>query len=453
MLTQCLRLVLFTILFIAGAASTVLARPVSLAWDPNAERDIAGYVVHYGNRPGVYTASVNVGKRTSWTFPNLADDLPYYFTVRAYNTAGMFSQYSREIVLAALPARIQIDAPGANAHVPQPFAISGWALDLAAPSGSGVDAVQVWAYPNPGSGAAPYFLGPAQYGLARPDVAGAFGARFQPSGYRLDVSGVRPGPYRIDVFARSAHTGAYRSKSVYVNVAAGPVMSVDAPGQGTLVWPIFTVAGWAADLRAPSGTGVSTVHVYAYPNPGSGTPPVFLGAATYGGSRPDVGALFGSRFTNSSYGLAVGSLTPGTYDIAAYARSTVSGTFNNARTARITIGPLVTIGQPTPGATVSGTWRLTGWAVDLRAATGTGMDTLHVWAFPRGGGAPRFLGATEYGATRVDVGNWLGARFAPSAYSLDVSGLPPGEYDVAVYGHSTVTKGFAAAQVVKVTVQ
>jgi hypothetical protein len=58
---------------------------------------------------------------------------------------------------------------------------------------------------------------------------------------------------------------------------------------------------------------------------------VFLGAATYGVSRPDVAAAFGSRFLNSGYTLNVTTnLAPGTYTLVVFARSTVTGTFSNA---------------------------------------------------------------------------------------------------------------------------
>jgi hypothetical protein len=51
--------------------------------------------------------------------------------------------------------------------------------------------------------------------------------------------------------------------------------------------------------------------------------------ATYGLSRPDVGAIFGARFTNSGYTLTA-PLDPGRYTIAAFARSTATGAFDNA---------------------------------------------------------------------------------------------------------------------------
>src|SRR6185369_12431286 len=49
-----------------------------------------------------------------------------------------------------------------------------------------------------------------------------------------------------------------------------PHMSLDRPGNGARVGTSFRITGWALDAAAIDGTpGVSTVHVWAYPNPGS----------------------------------------------------------------------------------------------------------------------------------------------------------------------------------------
>jgi hypothetical protein len=113
-------------------------------------------------------------------------------------------------------------------------------------------------------------------------------------------------------------------------------MSIDSPANGTTVPRTLDVAGWAVDTGAASGTGVDTLHIYAYPSPGSGQAPVYLGAAFYAGARPDIGATFGAQFTNSGYSLRVTLPGAGVYDIVVYARSTVTGTFNNAQTVRVT---------------------------------------------------------------------------------------------------------------------
>jgi len=58
---------------------------------------------------------------------------------------------------------------------------------------------------------------------------------------------------------------------------------------------------------------------------------VFLGAAAYGGSRPDVGALYGEQFRDSGYSLSVTGLPVGFHHLVVYARSTVTGLWKNER--------------------------------------------------------------------------------------------------------------------------
>ena len=110
---------------------------------------------------------------------------------------------------------------------------------------------------------------------------------------------------------------------VIANPVSRPLMSLDVPTANATVQPSFAVSGWALDAGSPSGTGVDAVHVWAFPT--SGAAPIFLGAATLGFGRPDVGAYVGDgRFTPSGFGLSA-ALSPGTYDVRAYAFSTVAG--------------------------------------------------------------------------------------------------------------------------------
>ena len=113
-------------------------------------------------------------------------------------------------------------------------------------------------------------------------------------------------------------------------------MNIDTPKPGD-VPSSFLVAGWAIDRGAAEGIGVDLLHVWAYPNPGSGTPPIFVGAVRPVAGRPDVAAYFGQRFADSSYGLVVDGLAPGTYDLAVFPRSTVTGQFEAAGVVRVTV--------------------------------------------------------------------------------------------------------------------
>src|SRR5439155_426231 len=113
-----------------------------------------------------------------------------------------------------------------------------------------------------------------------------------------------------------------------------PAMNIEGPSAGN-VPQTFSVAGWAIDHGASAGTGVDTVHVYAYPSSAAGiltgAPAIDLGLATYGVSRPDIGAYFGSsQFNNSGYSLQISSLSPGYYWLFVSAHSTISGAIQTA---------------------------------------------------------------------------------------------------------------------------
>jgi hypothetical protein len=113
-------------------------------------------------------------------------------------------------------------------------------------------------------------------------------------------------------------------------------MAVDDPPAGATRTQAFPVYGWAIDQGAASGTGVDAINIWAFAVSGSGGP-FFAGAGGYGFTRSDVGAAFGARFTNSGYSTYVTGLAPGTYDLVVYARSTVTGTFNQSRVVRVTV--------------------------------------------------------------------------------------------------------------------
>jgi glucose/arabinose dehydrogenase len=226
-----------------------------------------------------------------------------------------------------------IDTPRQGARLRQPFQIGGWALDANALSGTGVDVIHVWAYPA--SGAPPRFVGAAAYSGSRPDVAGVFGAAFTPSGFSLLGRGLPPGQYSLVVFARLTATNSFDLvRVVNITIDSGAQMAIDIPARSSTVGLPFAVAGWAFDAGAVSGTGVDTIHVWAYP--AAGGAPVFLGVPALGGGRPDVGAVFGSQFNSSGYNLLVTSLAAGTWDIVVYVHSSVSGTFDIAQVVRVT---------------------------------------------------------------------------------------------------------------------
>ena len=94
----------------------------------------------------------------------------------------------------------------------------------------------------------------------------------------------------------------------------GTQVVIDGPRTEQAAGQPFMVAGWAADLNVAAGTGISTLHVWAYPT--TGAAPIFLGTPTSGEPRPDVAAVHGEAFRSSGFRLLARGLAPGDYGIA-----------------------------------------------------------------------------------------------------------------------------------------
>src|SRR5262249_20755847 len=294
------------------------------------------------------------------------------------------------------------------------------------------------------------------------DVARAYGGQFASSGFQLASPGLAAGNYRIFAFAHNVATGSY-SAYVFadVSVAGLAVLTIDTPAASATAMPTFTIGGWAVDSRAVDGTGVDAVALFTSAN-GGADPPVFLGAATYGVTRGDVGAAVGARFTNSGYQLTASGLRPGSYMLLAYAHSTATGSYSLSQTQRFSVDAttLMVIDYPAAGAAIDApAFAIMGWAIDRSASSGTGVDALHIYAYPDPGSgrAPAFLGVAAVGFARSDIASIFGSQFGPAGYALQVdrgaAGLTPGVYDIAVWVHSSVSNTFPAVSVVRVTLQ
>ena len=117
------------------------------------------------------------------------------------------------------------------------------------------------------------------------------------------------------------------------------------------------------------------------------------------------------------------------------------------------VGPQVVIDTPSSMRGVDGAFVVAGWAIDLDAGEGTGVDVVHVWAYPRDGSRPHFLGAAALEGKRPDVAAIYGERFADAGFGLRVDSLPPGSYEIAVFARSTVRVAFLPARTVSVSIR
>ncbi len=88
---------LFTIFSALVLAQPASADTISLAWDPNQESQISGYIVHVGTRQGTYTQHVDVGLTTTWSYTKAVAGQQYCFAVSAYFAGPVEGPRSSEV--------------------------------------------------------------------------------------------------------------------------------------------------------------------------------------------------------------------------------------------------------------------------------------------------------------------------------------------------------------------
>ena len=321
--------------------------------DPGDSPTVTLYYQPAGGSPTMIASGISMAAgQYVWNTTNVPNGT-YYILAQANDGVNtIVNRYSTGPVKvnAFVPVsnpQIGVDTPTANQTVTSSFEIGGWLLDAAAPSGTGVDDVKIYVQ-LPGAPAPGVFIGHGRLGLSRPDVAAIFGSQFSNAGFHFTITGLSPGPATLWVVGHSTVSNSDSiSKSVPFTVSATGLMSVDIPtSETTITANSFGVSGWAIDRSVEStgqsGTGIDSVVVYAFHNPGSGEPAVFLGTASYGSiSRPDVASFYGSRYVNSGYVFTVdraaAGLGTGEYNIVPIAHSTVTGTYNNLAIVRVVL--------------------------------------------------------------------------------------------------------------------
>ncbi len=297
-------------------------------------------------------------------------------------------------------------------------------------------------------------------------VVTAAGCAYQATDADTFVTGASGNGTAVIGVSIAANTGAARTTTIEIagqpftlTQAAMPVasdLSIESPANGATVAMPITVSGWAINRGVSSGTGVDAVHIYLTPAGGVAT---FLGAATYGTARPDIGAIYGSQFTNSGYTFTGGSgFANGSYTLTAFAHNALTGTFDTARSVTITIGtpvgnPQIGVDTPTANQIVTSSFEIGGWLLDANASSGTGVDDVKIYVQLPGAPAPGvFIGHGRLGLSRPDVGALFGSQFNSAGFHFTITGLSPGPATLWVIGHSTVTSSDSISKAVPYTV-
>jgi hypothetical protein len=414
---------------------------ITIGWDANAEPDVAGYIVAYGTAPGRDDVMVNVGTVTNWTFGTATTGVRYYFRVYAYNSAGLRSPASSEVVA-------QVSSSDRNG----PLSLDKQALNFGAVRAgirvstiySGTQEVVVTS--NTGA-ATPWTVSSSVPWLTIAPRSGAgtgtFTVTMNPTALPL-TTGNYSGAITVDGGGTTlALPVGLELKSV--GSTRAPLGAFDTPIDGTTgVQGAIPVTGWALD-----DIQVSKVQIYRDPVPGeSGL--IYLGDATFvAGARPDVEAGFGTWPMNYRAGWGFMLLTNMLPDVPAGTPTGGNGTFRlhaiavdvdgnsvDLGTKTIVVSntgatlPFGTIDTPAQGGVVSGTAYINfGWAISPTARIPDNGSTITVLI----DGVP--VGQPNYGHYRADIAGafprYSNTNGAIGYFVLDTTKLSNGMHTIA----------------------
>lgn len=414
-----------------------------------------------GARPDVQAAfaSYPLGQRAGWGYLLLTWGLwqqgngPYTLYAFAFDVDGHAATLGSK--------HITVD----NAHANKPFGtidtpayggaasgISwnyGWALTPGQTCTVGGGTVQASIDSGP--------LVPVTYGDRRSDIASSFAGFTDASAagghYLLDTTNLADGVHQIGWLVTDSCGRADGIGSRFFNVANG--------GSGALTASDSRITRTSVDHRlrvlrndvvyspALSTTGVAVVPLEQGQRvevqlPSDAGP--YDGVLLAGGVRGPLplGSSFDQHGGRFYWQPAPGFL--GAYDLVFTASA-------HAVAVRIAVGPplRMTVDSPSAGALLSNRFTVSGWALDLSAAE-RGIDVVHVWAYPVGGGSPLFAGWASVENQRPDVASLYGPTFASSGYTVDAS-LPAGTYDLVVFAHLVNANAFVANTPVRIVVR
>jgi hypothetical protein len=94
---KCFQCTLVFILFSFPLIRTVHAAQITLAWDANPDPVVAGYKLYYGYASLTYGMPIDVGNVSRYTLTGIAEGVPSYYAVTAYDASYNESSFSSEL--------------------------------------------------------------------------------------------------------------------------------------------------------------------------------------------------------------------------------------------------------------------------------------------------------------------------------------------------------------------
>jgi len=420
---------------------------------PDIEAQFAGYL--QATRAGWGTFLLTRG------LSSLGDGTYTLYAI-AYSTAGPATIVGTTTITVNNTYAIEpfgtIDTPSDGATVSGSLTVTGWALTPGASCTIGGAGLSMSIDAGP--------LVPVLYARARADIAAAFPG-FTNSDQAggtvwLDTATLANGPHQIswhvtDSCGRQSWIGTRVVTVLNGSQAlAAPSGSNVSPMSGVVRWdPVgVSVAGGESTWAAQTAAGVNVVAI----NHGQQIElhlPIISGA-TYAGYH-----IVGDEWR----GLPIGSSLDAQAGIFAWEPAAgFLGSYNLAFVTmgadgvpqvvqvRAVVGPSVRVlldGTPTD---VQQPYQLTGWALDLLAIEGVGVEAVQLWATPTGGGTPIFVGVASTGTLRPDVATRYGSQFAAAGFRVVLDGLPSGTYDLGIIVPLTATGSIGWTSLTRVTV-
>lgn len=350
------------------------------------------------------------------------------------NVANLVNQWGNA---GASNIHINIDQPGLQqSNFSGVVQFAGWAI-------SDTSAIASVAYAIDGI---PY--GAAVYGANRPDVCGVFPNRAGcPNvgwSFVFATNLLPDGPHTLSITASSSDSQTYTASSSFVVNNGAPPMRIfiDSPGaQSGAISGLATFAGWALDdFAAIENVAISI----------DGVP---QGLAVYGGSRPDVCAVYPGRAgcpdVGWTFAFDTSLLSDGTHTLdvrGVSAGGRQATTITQFRTSNASSSPVkISIDGPNAqSAASSGIVTIGGWAIDSNAAIDTVAISVDGVAY----------GNAAYGGNRADVCSRIAGAGCPNVgwnAALDTTLLSDGSHTLQVTAtssagqHSTATMPFHVA--------
>jgi chitinase len=236
--------VMFTLIIFLTDQVTCIASNVLLQWDQNAESDLAGYKVYYktdsssapfdGTGALEGTSPIDINNQSTATVSGLDPNKTYYFTVTAYNTSGVESEYSNIVTIPeSVPPEISIVFPANNA------AVNG-TVSVTADASDNVGVTRVEFYVD---------------GILEATETSA------PYVYSWNTSSLADGNYTLMAKAYDAAGNVGQSEDVSIKVVKDttrPSVSMTSPGNSATVSGTVAITAGASD-----NIGVTRVEFYA----------------------------------------------------------------------------------------------------------------------------------------------------------------------------------------------